>query len=193
MDRLWTPWRYAYITEEKSSSMQGVPEALKAFAPAEDRLCVFCNLLAAVEGAIGAGMAPEEAERSAFILARRERCFLCLNIYPYSTGHLMVVPYSHCDSLAKLDSGAAVEIILAAQIAEQCLREAYHPDGLNLGMNLGKAAGAGVAEHLHLHVLPRWLGDTNFMTVTAETRVLPEALATTWHRLRERFNSGLGL
>ncbi len=96
----------------------------------------------------------------------------------------MVVPYQHVDSLAKLPSPAAMEMIALAQRMETALRETYRPDGINLGMNLGEAAGAGVAEHLHLHVLPRWFGDSNFMTATAETRVLPEALPATWERLR---------
>ena len=191
MDRLWTPWRYAYITTQKNSTQKGVPAALQPFSPALDTLCVFCNMLAAVDGAIASGLPAEEAERVARILHRGERCFICLNIYPYSTGHLMVVPYAHASSLARLDPPTATELILTAQTAEHALRQEYQPDGINLGMNLGEAAGAGIAEHLHLHILPRWFGDTNFMTVTAETRVLPEDLDTTWQRLRQRFASSL--
>lgn len=188
MDRLWTPWRYTYITTQQGSSFKGIPEALKAFSPSEDKLCVFCNMIAAVESAISSGMAPIAAERAACILQRYERCFVCLNIYPYSSGHLMVVPYRHCDALSLLDPETATEVILTAQQAEQALRAQYRPDGINMGLNLGEAAGAGVAEHLHLHILPRWFGDTNFMTVTAETRVLPEELGTTWESLKRQFS-----
>ncbi len=186
MDRLWTPWRYAYITSEKGAAYKGVPAALEAFSPAQDRQCVFCNMLAAVDAAIASGMPSEEVERASRILRRGRSCFVCLNIYPYSTGHLMVVPYVHADSLGMLDSETASELIHAAQAAERMLRSEYQPDGINMGLNLGEAAGAGVAGHLHLHILPRWFGDTNFMTVTAETRVLPESLEVTWERLLQR-------
>lgn len=187
MDRLWTPWRYAYIKTQQGSAFSGVPEELKEFSPLQDKHCVFCNMIAAVESAISSGMAPLDADRAACILQRGERSFVCLNIYPYSTGHLMIVPYEHCDSLALLHSATATELILTAQHAEQALRSQYTPDGVNLGLNLGEAAGAGVAEHLHLHILPRWFGDTNFMTVIAETRVLPEELGTTWQALKRHF------
>ena len=102
----------------------------------------------------------------------------------------MIVPYAHQETLASLDPATATEIMKLAQRTDGVLRQVYSPDGINMGLNLGKAAGAGVAGHLHMHVLPRWLGDSNFMTVIAETRVLPEALETTWQRLREGFNRG---
>ncbi len=132
-------------------------------------------------------MAAAHADRLAHIVYRGRGCFICLNAFPYSSGHIMIIPYSHEQSLASLDEPTAVEMMLLAQRAETVLRAVYTPQGINVGMNLGKAAGAGVDEHLHLHVLPRWLGDTNFMTVTAETRVLPEELDVTWDRLHAAF------
>jgi ATP adenylyltransferase len=179
MDRLWTPWRYNYITgaEERRSVgagalPKGVPEELAGW-PGPDRNCIFCNLIAGL------------------VVARGVSCFVCLNRYPYASGHVMILPYRHTDSLAKLPADEAGEMMRLAQQTERVLRRVYQPDGLNLGMNLGKAAGAGVAGHIHLHALPRWVGDTNFMTVTAETRVLPEALEVTWRRVRTEFE-GLG-
>jgi ATP adenylyltransferase len=153
--------------------------------PGEDTGCVFCNLIGAVDWGIASGMAPEEAERYGLIVARTAHGYVCLNRYPYSSGHVLIVPYRHTDSLAKLDAGEAAEMIGEAQRVETALWAVYKPDGINLGMNLGEAAGAGVASHLHLHALPRWFGDTNFMTVTAETRVLPEMLDQSWKRLRD--------
>ena len=192
MDRLWTPWRYAYITGESAPRAKGVPDALAGWLDADPTLsrskdphCVFCNMLAAVDFAVEQGTPAIEAEHDALILYRGAYAFLCLNRYPYSTGHILIVPYEHSDSLAKLPLASALEIITAAQKVETALRHVYKPDGLNFGLNLGEAAGAGVASHLHLHGLPRWSGDTNFMTVTAETRILPETLETTWQKLRE--------
>ena len=113
---------------------------------------------------------------------------MCLNAFPYSTGHVMVIPYRHTDSLAGLGSAEALEMMALAQQTETLsAQRVYRPDGLNFGLNLGEAAGAGVAGHIHLHALPRWSGDTNFMTVTAETRVLPETLEITWSKLRAAF------
>jgi ATP adenylyltransferase len=186
MDRLWTPWRYAYISQADSKNQRhGVPEALAAWPGDLD--CVFCNLIAAVDYAVAHGMSAEEAERAGNILLRASHCFVCLNAYPYSSGHLMIVPYRHESSLARLDPAAAQQMMSLAQRATQALESAYSPDGINLGMNLGRAAGAGVAGHLHLHALPRWIGDTNFMSTVAETRVLPEMLADSWRKLREVF------
>lgn len=142
-------------------------------------------MIASVRWAIRHGMKRDDAEEAALILEQRTNCFVCLNRFPYSTGHVLVVPYRHEASLAALDLPAAEEMIGTARRLESALRQTYRPDGLNLGINLGEAAGAGVADHLHLHQLPRWSGDTNFMTVTASTRVLPEELKVTWSRLRE--------
>jgi ATP adenylyltransferase len=191
MDRLWTPWRYNYITRVDPQARSGVPPALDAWPPSEsdDKHCVFCNMIAAVDYAIAHGMSQEAAEQAAHIVHRGTHCFVCLNAYPYSTGHLLIVPYLHIDTLAGLEPASAHELILTAQRAELALRQVYRPNGLNFGLNLGEAAGAGIAGHIHLHALPRWSGDTNFMTVTAETRVLPESLDVTWAKLRPTFQS----
>jgi len=195
MDQLWTPWRYQYVTGKESKpskpSRRGVPEELSEW-PGPDTGCVFCNLIQSVTWAGQSGAEQQiAAEKAGLIVARLTHCYLCLNRYPYSTGHVMVVPYQHIDSLAKLPAAAAEEMMRITQSVETVLRAVYTPDGINLGMNLGQAAGAGVAEHIHLHVLPRWFGDTNFMSVTAETRVLPETLDITWERLQSAFSSAL--
>jgi ATP adenylyltransferase len=193
MDRLWTPWRYEYIVGEKKPRAKGVPDALIAWLDSgpdgisPDRHCVFCNMIAAVDYAVERGMAPEHAEREALIIARGRSNFLCLNRYPYSTGHLLIVPYQHCDSLNRLPPSTAQEMMEVAQRVEDVLRRVYRPHGLNFGLNVGEAAGAGIADHLHMHALPRWSGDTNFMTVVAQTRVLPETLEITWERVRKAF------
>jgi ATP adenylyltransferase len=141
-------------------------------------------MIAAVDHAVAQGMPREEAEMAAHILVRGSSCFLCLNAFPYSTGHILIVPYVHVDSLAALPQSAAREMMDLAQRVESVLRAVYRPAGMNFGLNLGEAGGAGIAGHIHMHALPRWIGDTNFMTVTADTRVLPEALDTTWTRIR---------
>lgn len=181
MDRLWTPWRYDYISKAKPAGRKGVPEELEGW-PGDDADCVFCNLIRSVNWGITEGIA--DADRLGLVVARWPGGYVCLNRYPYSSGHLLVVPTRHVDSLAKLPAGEAAEMMAATQRVETALREVYRPNGINLGMNLGEAAGAGVAGHLHLHALPRWFGDTNFMTVTAETRILPELLEVTWERVR---------
>jgi ATP adenylyltransferase len=158
MDRLWTPWRYSYI-----SKAGGTPG------------CIFCEKAASDE------------DRENLVVHRAPRCFVLLNLFPYTNGHMMVAPYEHVDSLAACPEESALEMMLLARGAEEVLRKVYRPQGLNLGMNLGECAGAGVAGHIHLHVLPRWVGDANFMTSVAETRVLPESLDTTWQRLHEAF------
>ena len=191
MDRLWTPWRYEYVSRTEDSSRPGVPAALDEWPGFSDESgrkdcdCVFCNMIAAVDYAIAQGMASEDAEKSACLLVRGASCFLCLNAFPYTTGHILIVPYRHLDSLAALPPGEAQEMITLAQRVERILREVYHPSGFNFGINLGEAGGAGIAGHIHMHALPRWIGDTNFITVTADTRVLPETLDTTWERIRQ--------
>jgi ATP adenylyltransferase len=141
-------------------------------------------MIRAVDYAVANGMTEAEAERAVHLLVRAEHCFLCLNAFPYGTGHILIVPYRHVPSLADLAGSEAEEMIGLAQQVERVLRQVYQPDGLNFGINLGEAGGAGIAGHLHMHALPRWIGDTNFMTVTANTRVLPETLDTTWERIR---------
>lgn len=190
MDRLWTPWRYAYVTKTgefaAGKSRKGVAKELEAWPGEMD--CVFCNLRASTEWAVEAGvMSREDAERASRIVLQGEHCYVCLNSFPYNSGHVMIVPYEHLQSLAELPKDAAEEMMQLAQRCERALRMIYKPEGINLGMNLGEAAGAGVAEHIHLHALPRWVGDNNFMAVTAETRVLPEMLEQTWERMREAF------
>jgi ATP adenylyltransferase len=187
MDRLWTPWRYSYITGAKREGWKGVPEELAAW-PGPDRGCVFCNLIGSVQWALDqGGELAESAERVGLVIARLNTCFVCLNAYPYSSGHILLVPYRHAGSLLELTREEASELMATACSMERVLREVYHPDGINVGLNLGEAAGAGVADHLHIHMVPRWFGDTNFMTVTGETRILPETLGTTWARIRESF------
>lgn len=185
MDRLWTPWRYDYVSKSEGPSRQGVPEELSAWPG--DKGCVFCNMLEATAYAAAHGTPPADADRAANIFHRGEFCFGCLNAYPYNSGHAMIVPYAHWDQLCRLEVSASYEMMTLAQRLESVLRDIYNPDGINLGMNLGKSAGAGVAGHLHLHMVPRWTGDTNFMTVVGETRVLPEALGKTWERLHAAF------
>jgi ATP adenylyltransferase len=156
MDYLWTPWRYAYVTNAEKT-----PE------------CIFCQVLEAGD---------DEKTR---IAHRGKHCFVILNTYPYTPGHVMIVPYEHRDELQKLPVEGAHEMMGLSQKMEGVLRRLYHPDGVNLGMNIGKAAGAGVAGHIHMHVLPRWVADANFVSVIGETRMLPETLEVTWRKIKE--------
>jgi ATP adenylyltransferase len=190
MDHYWTPWRYAYVTAAESAVRPGVPAALSGWTG--DLKCVFCNLIASVDHAIANGMSVDEAELAAGLILRAKHCFICLNAFPYTSGHLMVIPFAHLDRLAALPAEAAHELIDLAQRTERALDKTYTPHGFNFGMNVGKAAGAGVAGHIHLHAMPRWLGDTNFMTTVAETRILPEELDMTWRRMREALGVARG-
>jgi ATP adenylyltransferase len=188
MDILWTPWRYTYITSVDKPVRPGVCAALAAWPG--DTGCVFCNLIASVDHAIEHGMPPDEAESAAGLVFRGNHCFISLNAFPYTSGHLMIVPFAHLDRLSQLAPSAAHELIDLSQRVERILENLYHPHGFNFGINLGEAAGAGVAGHLHLHAMPRWFGDTSFMTTIAETRLIPEDLQTTWQRMRAAFASG---
>jgi ATP adenylyltransferase len=190
MDLLWTPWRYRYVTAADEAVRPGVPRELAGWTG--DLKCVFCNLLAAVDHAIAEGTPAETAERAAGLVTRGAKCFVCLNAFPYTSGHVMVIPYRHEASLAALSQEEAHELVDLAQRTERVLAKLYSPHGINFGMNLGAAAGAGVAGHLHLHGLPRWIGDTNFMTTIAETRVVPEGLDVTWARMRTAFGEVAG-
>ncbi len=183
MDRLWTPWRYNYISGEKPQARKGVPEALEGW-PGEDADCVFCNLIRSVEWGVGA-LGVEAAEKAGHVLARLEHCYVCLNAFPYASGHLLIVPYLHTDSLAKLPGDSAGELVKVMQRCETALRTVYKPEGINLGMNLGRG-GRGRAWRTTCTCtrLPRWFGDTNFISVLGETRVLPETLDRTWERVR---------
>ena len=185
MDHLWTPWRFAYVTTAETAMRPGVAASLAAWPG--DLGCVFCNLIASIDYAIAHDMSTEAAESAGGLIYRGAHCFVCLNAFPYTSGHVMVMPYAHLDRLAALPAEAARELIELAQRTEQALELLYHPQGFNFGLNLGRAGGAGVAGHLHLHALPRWSGDTNFMTTVAETRILPEELETTWRRMRAAF------
>jgi ATP adenylyltransferase len=158
VDYLWTPWRYNYITN--------------ADKPSD---CIFCDLQRRTD------------DEQALIVYRGQFNFIVLNAFPYTSGHAMVVPYPHIDRLSRLPGEVAAEMTELTRRLESLLFELYHPDGVNLGMNIGKAAGAGVADHVHMHVLPRWVADANFMTVVGETRVLPELLSTTYARLKQKF------
>ena len=164
MDQLWSPWRYRYVTKQ---------EALETTAAGPG--CVFCELAA------------KQDDEKSLIVFRGRHNFVVLNLYPYTNGHLMVVPYAHVDSLAETPVDTLMELMQIARRAEGALREVYAPQGINLGMNLGECAGAGVAGHIHMHLLPRWFGDANFMTVVGETRVHIEELPVTWRRLKEAF------
>ena len=158
MDYIWTPWRYRYVTTaDKATS------------------CVLCDAEHCSD------------DREALIVYRGQHNFVILNAYPYTSGHSMVVPYVHLDRLQHLPAAAAGEMMALTQKLERVLVELYRPDGVNLGMNLGKAAGAGVAGHIHMHVLPRWVADANFMTVVGEARMLPELLETTYQRMLGAF------
>lgn len=161
MDRLWTPWRYEYVT-----GATGVPG---------------CLLCAAVEDD------PSEDEAN-LVLHRGTSNFVIINKYPYSNGHLMVAPFAHVAELTGSSDEQLAEMMTLARACETILGDAYKPDGLNIGMNLGKAAGAGVVDHQHLHIVPRWIGDASFMTTTADTRVVPESPAETFARLSPAFN-----
>lgn len=160
MDYLWTPWRYRYVAEASAHS-------------SKDDHCIFCDALAAGDDA------------RTLIVFRGEKNFVILNRYPYTSGHAMIVPYPHVGDLAEVDTAVLADMMQIAQRVQKALREMYRPEGFNLGMNLGRAAGAGVTHHLHLHILPRWAGDSSFMTVVGETRVEPEELPTTFERMRK--------
>jgi len=157
VERLWSPWRLAYVTS--TSDAQG---------------CIFCDALA------NEAAAP-------LVLFRGEACYVILNLYPYNNGHLMVVTNRHVASLAECSRAELTEMMELTRRAEIALAEAYHPQGMNVGINLGRAAGAGVVDHVHIHAVPRWAGDTNFISVIAEVRVVPEELEETAKRLRPIF------
>ena len=157
MERLWSPWRSQYVTA----------------AHDDDDACIFCE-------------AQQKDEKEAYVLARGEQTFALLNAYPYNPGHLMVAPLRHVGELDELSPEELADAGKLLQHAIRAMREEMNPDGFNVGMNLGKVAGAGVPGHLHWHVVPRWNGDTNYMPVVGETRVLPESLDDTYAKLKPR-------
>ncbi len=162
MDTLWTPWRFHYVSD--GVKRQG---------------CIFCEKTAASPA--------QDAEN--LILHRGKHNLVILNLFPYTNGHAMIAPYAHVARIAGLDDETMCEMMALAQKLEKALEATYHPDGFNMGMNLGRSAGAGVADHVHLHFLPRWVGDSSFMTVIGETRVQPEDLATTYKKVSGFFKS----
>jgi ATP adenylyltransferase len=157
MERLWSPWRLVYVTG--TGSAEG---------------CIFCD-------------ACTRPERDDLVLIRGTSCYVILNLYPYNNGHLMVVPNRHVATLAATTTEEQVELMRLTRHAEMALAEAYAPQGINVGINLGRPAGAGVVDHLHIHLVPRWTGDTNFMSVVGNVRVLPEELGETAKRLKPIF------
>lgn len=160
MDVLWSPWRYDYITGSGQPAKSG---------------CVFCEVLN-----------NSASDEEKFIIVRAEFNFVILNIYPYTSGHLMIVPYEHVAAPDRAGKKTTDEMMDLIKRAQGALDEVYSPDGINVGMNLGKAAGAGVESHFHMHLLPRWVGDVNFMTAIGQTRTIPETLTTTYEKLKDK-------
>ncbi len=157
MERIFAPWRIRYIMSPKHEG------------------CIFCDF------------PKENRDEERLIVYRGEKCFVMMNNYPYNPGHVMVAPYRHVGSLEELDESEALEIIKLSQRAVKVIRETMDPDGFNIGINLGKVAGAGIEDHIHLHIVPRWNGDTNFMPVIADVKIIPEAVEETYKKLRSGF------
>jgi ATP adenylyltransferase len=158
--RIWAPWRLAYVKDASKD---------------DDAGCIFCTKPA------------EDDDRANLIVHRGKRCFVILNRFPYTNGHLMIAPYEHLPKLPELDADTMAEMMALAQRAMVVLDEAYGPQGYNAGLNQGRVAGAGFEGHIHLHVVPRWAGDTNYMPVLADTRVMPQSLEESWDGLKGRF------
>ena len=156
MEQLWAPWRMQYI--KKADAAEG---------------CIFCNFPA------------EQKDDDNLIVLRGERTFIILNTFPYSNGHLMISPYRHTANLDDLEDADLLEMMTMTRRAVSLLKEAFHPDGFNVGVNMGRVAGAGIADHIHIHVVPRWSGDTNFMAVVGDVRVIPESLAAVYEALKK--------
>ena len=159
LERLWAGWRSAYVAGAAATASTGPDD------------CLFCGL----------ANAPDD---ESLVVARDDLVFAVMNAFPYASGHLMIAPFRHEPELEGLKGDEATALMTMTQHAVSALKSAYIPDGINAGLNLGRPAGAGVPGHVHVHVLPRWTGDTNFMTTVAETRVLPEDLRTSWEKVR---------
>ena len=160
MKVLWAPWRMAYIKDTR-----------------KPRGCIFC-------------VKPRERrDRANYLLYRGERAFAIMNLFPYNSGHLLVAPYAHVDSLEKLPDHAALDVLRLTHLSLRVIRAELRPEGFNVGINLGRVAGAGISSHVHVHIVPRWNGDTNFMPLFGETRVMPEHLDATYRKLRKRFDA----
>jgi ATP adenylyltransferase len=160
MKSVYAPWREEYLLDTKANRERG---------------CLFCRVI------------KEKRDKHNLILHRGERTFIIMNRYPYTSGHLMIAPYRHVGMLERLDSESACELMLETRKTVTILKKAFKPDGLNVGMNLGRPAGAGVPGHLHVHIVPRWSGDTSFMPVVGGTRVVSISLSTTYEILRSMF------
>jgi ATP adenylyltransferase len=158
MERLWAPWRLEYIIADKTEG------------------CIFCVFPA------------QSNDREDRILHRGEHAFVIMNAFPYSNGHLLIAPYRHTADLSELSDEEGLEMMQLVGKSIRALREAFRPDGINVGVNQGTAAGAGIADHVHMHIVPRWNGDTNFMPVFAEVKVIPEALEATYDKLKPMFD-----
>lgn len=156
MKRLFTPWRMKYINSNKKQDT-----------------CIFCSVV------------EQNEDSNNLIIYRGENCYLILNRFPYTTGHVMVIPYQHTESLSSLDQKTRSEMMELVSKASEVVKEIYKPEGFNIGINMGSAAGAGIAEHIHIHIVPRWISDTNFIPVTGDTRLIPEELAITYKRIKE--------
>jgi ATP adenylyltransferase len=164
MNQLWAPWRMSYI----------------AAVDRKEDGCVFCNKRVAQD------------DRKNLILHRGSRCFVIMNLFPYNNGHLMVIPYEHVADICKVDRETSAELWELVCRCRQALTGAFHPDGFNIGINLGRVAGAGIDTHLHAHIVPRWNGDTNFLPVLGETKVISQALEETYDALLPAFTSAAG-
>ena len=158
MENLYSPWRIDYILQENEDG------------------CIFCK------------KPSENDDKNLLILKRGEYTYIIMNLYPYNNAHLIVVPYSHKSNLSELKDTEMLEMFKMVQLSEQVLTKVYHPDGFNIGLNLGKVAGAGIADHLHIHIVPRWLGDTNFISTIGQTRVIPERIEDTYNKLKYEFS-----
>lgn len=159
MDKLWAPWRMEYI--------QDIDQ--------RDEGCIFC------------AKPDEDNDRENLILSRGEKNFIIMNKYPYNNGHLMVVPYEHCSDSSEIDDAVALEMWQLTNTCKAVLTKAFHPDGFNIGMNIGRTAGAGIDQHIHMHIVPRWSGDTNFMPVIGETKVISQGLLEAYDKLAPYF------
>lgn len=151
MEIIWTPWRYEYVNSVD-----------------ERDGCIFCE------------KSKEENDRENLVVYRGRHCFAILNLFPYTTGHIMIAPYEHTGTIEKLDPETLTEMMVVAQNSLSAIRDAFGPEGFNLGINISRVAGAGIKDHVHLHLVPRWAGDNNFMAVIADTRVLPRTLDDVW-------------
>lgn len=155
MERLWAPWRIQYVTEGKNYG------------------CIFCD------------KPDEDLDKENLILRRGDLSFIMMNAFPYNNGHLMIAPYRHVGDISLLGDEEMLDIMKMVVLGKEALAKAFQPDGFNIGVNLGKVAGAGIEDHVHVHVVPRWNGDTNFMPVIADTKVMPQALDAAYEKLSE--------